>query len=158
MRLVLTIATMAAIASLTSLTAASATTENTTDEVREEAAKEKEKPRFAIKAKGATLQPGGEATAKISIIPAKGYKWNKDFPAKVTFAATPKLLKLAKTEFKQLKGDFKASDKVASVKIPVTATGAGEETLVGTAKFSVCNDTTCVIEKADVKMKFTIAP
>ena len=158
MRLVLTIATFTAIASLASLTIASVTVPNSTDEVRDDAAKEKEKPRFAIKAKGATLQAGGEATAKISIIPAKGYKWNKEFPAKVTFTGSPKLLKLAKTEFKQLKGDFKASDKVASVKIPVTATGVGEETLVGTAKFSVCNDTTCVIEKADVKMKFTIAP
>ena len=108
MRLVLTIAAFTAIASLTSLTVASVTIPSSTEEVRDDAAKEKEKekPRFAIKARGATLQAGGEATAKISIIPAKGYKWNKEFPAKVTFTASPKLLKLAKTEIQKLSREW----------------------------------------------------
>ena len=79
-----------------------------------------------------------------------------EYPAKVTFEGAPKHVTLAKTQLKQFGGDFKTSDKKADVAIKMTGTATGKETLKAKAKFSVCNDTTCVIREASIDVAVNV--
>ena len=116
------------------------------------------KPTFKLASNNATLSTGGSATATVTVTPINGYKWNKDYPAKLTFAEDPKTVALAKKVFKQVKGDFKADDKKTAVPVTMKGAATGQETLKGQMKFSVCNETACVIEKADVQIAVSVSP
>ena len=111
---------------------------------------------FTTKVASAKLKRGAEGQATLTIVAGKGFKWNKEYPAKVTFEGAPKHVTLAKTQLKQFGGDFKTSDKQAAVAIKMTGTAAGKETLKAKAKFSVCNDTTCVIREANIDVAVNV--
>jgi hypothetical protein len=116
------------------------------------------KPTFKLASKSAKLAKGSSGTATVTVTPLNGYKWNKDYPAKLTFASDPKTVSLAKKVFKQVAGDFKAGEKATAVPVDMKAAAAGQETLKAQMKFSVCNETACVIEKADVQIAVSVSP
>ena len=89
---------------------------------------EKEKE-FTTDAKAVQLKSGATGSSTLSIVAAKGWKWNKEYPAKVTFAGSPKHVTLAKAQFKQFGGDFKTSEKRADIAVSMTGKAAGKETL-----------------------------
>lgn len=128
------------------------------DEARAESGLDGAEPakEFSTKIAAAKLKSGAEGQAVISILPAKGFKWNKEYPAKVTIEGTPKHVALAKTLLKQFGGDFKTSDQRADISVKMTGKTAGQETLTAKAKFSVCNDTTCVIREASLKLSVDV--
>ena len=111
---------------------------------------------YSTEVKAAELVSGAKGNATLSIIAAKGFKWNKEYPAKVTFEGEPKHVALAKVQYKQMGGDFKTSDKRADVAVVMTGKSAGKETLKAKAKFSVCNDTTCVIREASFNVSVQV--
>ena len=102
------------------------------------------------------MAKGSDGKATVTITPAKGYKWNLQYPAKLSFPADGAHVALAKKEFKQLAKDFIASEKKASIEIPMKGTSAGQEILKGTARFSVCDERTCVIETAEVSLSIQV--
>jgi hypothetical protein len=114
--------------------------------------------KFTVASAPVELKAGAAGAAKIVFTPAKGYHWNKEYPAKLEFESPGDQVTLPKTQFNQLKGDFEASDTQASVAVAMTAKGAGSETLKAAAKLSVCNDTTCLIEKTEVLVQVTVVP
>ena len=111
---------------------------------------------FSTEVVAAKIKSGAQGQAKISILPGKGFKWNKEYPAKVTFEGAPKHVALAKTQLKQFGGDFKTTDKRADILVKMTGKAAGKETLTAKAKFSVCNDTTCVIREASLNISVDV--
>ena len=111
---------------------------------------------FTTQVSSAKLKSGGQGEATLTIVAGKGFKWNKEYPAKVTFEGTPKHVTLAKTQLKQFGGDFKTSDKKADIAVKMTGKNAGKETLTAKAKFSVCNDTTCVIREASLNVSVDV--
>ena len=117
----------------------------------------KPKKTYEIKVGKAAMKSGAEAKADVAVLAAKGYKWNKEYPAKLTLKPGTKA-KLAKTEFKQLAGDFKLDGDNASVAVALTGDKPGEETVKGELKFSVCNEKTCLIEKAEVQIAVNVTP
>ena len=137
-------------------TAANTTAANTT------AAKPAEKggaKKFTLTTKAPdALKSGASADALVSVTPGKGWKWNKDYPASLSFPGAPTQVTLKKTSYKQLAGDFNATEKKADIKVGLTGKTAGKETLKGELKFSVCDATTCIIEKTDVAINLEVAP
>ena len=111
---------------------------------------------FTASSSVTTLTKGSDGKATVTIVPAKGYKWNLQYPAKLTFAADGAHVALTKKEFKQLAKEFDASEKKASIHIPMKGTSTGKEIVKGTAKFSVCNERTCLIETAEVKLSVEV--
>ena len=111
---------------------------------------------FTMSTSGGTLTRGSDGKATVMIVPAKGYKWNLQYPAKLSFPADGAHVALAKKEFKQLAKDFDASEKKASIHVPMKGTSAGAEVLKGTAKFSVCNERTCLIETAEISLSIQV--
>ncbi|MGB0589026.1 MAG: hypothetical protein ACPGU1_05045 [Myxococcota bacterium] len=116
------------------------------------------KPTFKITSTAPALAVGKKGAASVSIAALNGYKWNKEYPAKLIFKDAPKNIKLGKNEFKQMSGDFKIGDKKTNIPVGMQATTAGKETVKGVLKFSVCNETACIIEKADVALAVSVQP
>ncbi len=114
------------------------------------------KPNFSIKTTGASVKVGAKGAASVSIAALNGYKWNKDYPAKLIFKESPKTVQLGKSEFKQMSGDFKVAEKKASIPVRMKGNTSGNETIAGVVKFSICNETACIIEKADVKLAVNV--
>ena len=108
--------------------------------------------RFSISASRLKVQRGATGTAFVKVKVAKGWKWNKQYPAKLKFGAIPGFVRLNKNLFSQKKGDFKSSDKKAAVAVKVTGTATGAKRLKAKLSFSVCNDSTCVIEHQTVHL------
>ncbi|MBM4372829.1 MAG: hypothetical protein FJ098_14345, partial [Deltaproteobacteria bacterium] len=93
-----------------------------------------------------SVSGGHEARLTVTVVPAAGWKWNEDYPAK--FALAGEGITLARTEFKKVAGDLAVQGRQASFSFAATATAPGPRTLTVTAGFSVCNDTSCKIFRA----------
>ena len=119
---------------------------------------DKAKARFKLTVQAPTIKSGVKGVASIVFEVIGGYKWNKQYPARVIIEGSPKIVSLTKKAFHQLTGDFESSEKKASVKVPMTARAVGEEAIDAQAKFSVCDDATCLIEKASVKIVVKVTP
>ena len=120
----------------------------------------KKAPNFKVTITSPTLSVGGKGTASVSIAALAGYKWNKEYPAKLVFKTPPKNVKFGKMEFKQMAkpSDFKVGDKKTDVVASMMASAAGTETVKGALKFSICNETACIIEKAEVALAVSVQP
>ena len=116
------------------------------------------KAKFKLTTTATELNIGNKGAAAVTITAMDGYKWNKEYPAKLLFKTAPKNIKLGKTEFKQMSGDFKIGDKKTDIPVNMQATTVGKETVNGVLKFSICNETACIIEKADVALAVNVQP
>jgi hypothetical protein len=112
--------------------------------------------RFAVPNVAGKTKVGNKTTLQVKVSVAKGWKWNEQYPAKLEFKDVPVGVSLDKAKYSQLKGDFKSSKQAASVALRVSGKKTGETTVVGKMKFSVCNETTCVIEKAPVSVVVSV--
>ena len=61
------------------------------------AEKTDKKPNFKINTAAPTMNVGAKGAASVSISALNGYKWNKDYPAKLIFKAQPKNVELGKS-------------------------------------------------------------
>ena len=111
-----------------------------------------DKARYSVASKTLTIELGKTASTALAVKVAKGWKWNVQYPAKLTFKKVPTFMKLNKSKYQQRKGDFKSTKQKASVPVKVTGTALGRATVLGEFRFSVCNETTCVMEKAKIKL------
>ncbi|MGM0577542.1 MAG: hypothetical protein ACQEXJ_17590 [Myxococcota bacterium] len=134
----------------------SETTAGAEERATEAAETDREGPPFELKIEVPDLDSGAKGAAVVTIVAGEGFKWNDEYPAKLTFEVAPEHVALGKKKFQQTGGDFDTSEEQASVSVPLEAKSAGEETVTGKAKFSVCNDTTCLIETADVELAVNV--
>jgi hypothetical protein len=99
---------------------------------------------------------GKQGNLELTILPAKGYKWNKDYPAKIKLPES-KLVSFSKQVLKARDGDITAKDKHGVAKMVCTGTTAGTEEITATANFSVCNNETCqVLRKRNVVLNLVV--
>jgi hypothetical protein len=112
--------------------------------------------RFDVPSIAGKTTVGNKTTLEVKVTVAKGWKWNEQYPAKLEFKEIPVGVSLDKAKYSQLKGDFKSSKQAASIALKVSGKKAGQATVIGKIKFSVCNETTCVIEKAPVSVVVSV--
>jgi len=99
---------------------------------------------------------GKEGNLELRILPAKGYKWNKDYPAKITLPNS-KLVQFKKSVLKARDGDIKAEKTSGLATMTCTGTTTGTETLTAEASFSVCSEETCqVLRKRKVSLSVVV--
>ncbi len=105
---------------------------------------------YKLSVSNAKAKAGEEAKILITIEAAAGYKCNESYPHKAR-----KLEADAGAELpnKTVKG--KVEDKKVVIAVPVKAAKAGTYKVRGQVKFSVCNDSQCVIKKAPLDATFT---
>lgn len=92
----------------------------------------------------ANVARGAKQKIEIEITPSSGYKWNKDYPAKLQLK-NGKKLEFAKTSFSKAEGDISGDEKGGKVVLMATAKEAGTETVEATVSFSLCNAETCQV-------------
>ena len=99
---------------------------------------------------------GKEGNLELKIIPAKGYKWNKEYPAKIKLPEST-LVKFKKQVLKKNDGDIVAKGTNGVAPVACTGTTAGTETLTAEASFSVCSAETCqVLRKRSIALKVVV--
>ncbi len=108
------------------------------------------------------VKVGATGDVTIHFTPDKDHHWNEEYPAKVTFdaPADPASAKatVTKQQYSKASGDFAVKDGAAALTVRVRGKQAGDQTLVAKAKFSVCNETTCLIEKRDIALSVHVVP
>jgi hypothetical protein len=111
---------------------------------------------FTVEVKAAkAVKPGEKGAVEVVIKPAKGYKWNKDFPSAFALQGESPVAQFERKEWE--KDDFADDGKKATLKVPFEGREAGEATVTGKARFSVCNDETCLIFTDEaVEMKVSV--
>jgi hypothetical protein len=98
---------------------------------------------------GGSYQAGTEGSVKITLV-AKGDRHiNKDYPHKFTTTdPAPEGVTYPKPVLTKADGSF--DEKQGGFTLPFTAAKAGKTRIGGTFRFSVCNDSQCLMEKADL--------
>jgi len=90
-----------------------------------------------------------------AVLTAKGeYKCNENYPYKVKLAAAPDGVTYPDTT---ARGVAKGKERT-TVTVPFTASSAGDKTISGTFFFSVCNESTCKIDKRQLSVTVTVHP
>lgn len=100
-----------------------------------------------------SLEVGKDGQLTLRIVPAKGYKWNKQYPAKLVLNNDANV-SFSKTEYKQLKGEMKLDGKGCTVDIAAKAVKAGNADINAVMSMSICNEDTCHVLR---KRKLTLA-
>jgi hypothetical protein len=138
------------------LTALLACSAPTNEAQGQDKAAEADKKFTLEQAKAEPVKVGAAGQLQVAIKPAKGYKWNEQFPASLKVdGASCSVASFTTTDFGR--GDFKMADKDATVAVPVQGKTAGEQVVKAKASFSVCNDETCLIFRDEpVELKVTV--
>jgi hypothetical protein len=89
----------------------------------------------------ASVAPGAETVAKVTVTPGEGYKVNEEYPSRLSLEP-PTGLTVVKPVLE--KEDAAALDKhQLAFAIKLTATAAGSYKVNGSLKFAVCTAATC---------------
>jgi len=93
---------------------------------------------------------GQVATAKVTILPGKGYKVNKEFPASVQLEAHPALA-FASPRLERAAA-LVDNDHELTFGVQMSANAAGDFVAKGLMKFAVCDDANCVPKKQAIAL------
>ena len=88
------------------------------------------------------LKSGANGTATLTIKPAKGFKFNKEYPSKFTVATTT-FARATKEKLTLKDGDVKIAGIDGVVTIPLAGVAAGAGAVQVTGNFSICNAEQC---------------
>ena len=105
---------------------------------------------YKLSVKNAKAKVGEEAKIMITIEAASGYKCNESYPHKARKLEADEGAELPSTTVKG-----KVEGKKVVIAVPVKAAKAGTYKVRGQVKFSVCNDSQCVIKKAPLDATLT---
>lgn len=110
---------------------------------------------YAVSASNVSVSAGGEGVVVVTIKAKGDHKVNEEYPHKVKLNDPPAGLELPKTKLSKAEGTF-SDKKTFTFNVPVKGKSAGTHTLTGEVKFSVCNDSQCVIKKESIKAVVTV--
>ncbi len=108
---------------------------------------------FTVSVEAPPSKAGAAATAKVSVKPAAGFHFNKEFPTSLKLVAPEGV---ALTKENMTKADGKVEEAGASFDVVYTAKAAGKKTINGTLKFAVCTASTCDPRTAKVAINVDV--
>ncbi|MEY3015029.1 MAG: hypothetical protein RIT45_3764 [Pseudomonadota bacterium] len=120
-------------------------------EANQEAAAPAGGKQYSVVVKPLTLKNGEKKVATIRIEPAKGLKFNADFPTKFVATAAANA-KSEKDKLSVKEGDVKIEDKVGVLSVPVLATAVGKGSISLQGRFSVCSDEQCYVMQETIAL------
>ena len=98
------------------------------------------------------LISGKDGTLELRFVPAKGLKWNAEYPAKVELKQG-KNVEFKKTTYKKVKGEIVVDGRAGKATLTATGKKAGQETITAVVSASVCDAETChVIRKREIPL------
>lgn len=100
-----------------------------------------------------TYKVGAAGTVQIVLDAKAPFKVNQEYPYSFALNEAPGV-KFA--SMKVAEGAVKLEQKRATVSVPFTPSEAGERTISGTFKFSVCTEEQCLIKKQELALAVTV--
>jgi hypothetical protein len=120
------------------------------------AASKKDAPSYTLELKAAgPYKKGVEGTVELVLTPKAKFHVNPDYPAKFKLV-DPAPAGVAFPKKVLTKADGKFEEAKGTLKIPFVAANAGKATISGVFHFSVCSDTNCYMEKAEIDVDVTV--
>ena len=99
------------------------------------------------------ISAGAPGNLQFTVVGINGYKWNKEFPAKLKLETADSALVLPSKSYRQIPNK---DNWEKGVKVAATANKAGEYPLTATMSFSVCKKDVCRLfrnQKFSVRVK-----
>lgn len=100
-----------------------------------------------------TYKVGSAGTVQVVLDAKEPFKVNQEYPYSFALNDAPGV-KFA--SMKVADGAVKLEQKRATMSVPFTPSEAGERTISGTFKFSVCTDEQCLIKKQELALAVTV--
>jgi hypothetical protein len=110
---------------------------------------------YSVSAADLAVGAGAEGMLVVTIKAKGDHKVNEEYPHKVKLDDPPAGIELPKSKLTKDEGSF-SDKKTFTFKIPVKGKTAGSHTVTGMVKFSVCNESQCVIKKETIKAVVTV--
>jgi hypothetical protein len=109
-------------------------------------AKTDESKLFRLEAPAVTLAAAEAGALVVRIVAGEGWKWNEEYPVSLTVAGDELSgLTFPKPRLRRGDSEITATEKSATLRIPVTANAAGDYEVPLKANFSVCDEKLCHI-------------
>jgi hypothetical protein len=100
---------------------------------------------FAVAVKNASAKVGADAHIEVEVSALSGFKCNEEYPHKIKKIVAAEGASVGSDS---VKGSI--DGKKIVFRIPVKASRAGTHAVTGQIRFSVCDDSQCVIKKIDL--------
>ncbi|HEY6726362.1 MAG TPA: hypothetical protein VI197_20140 [Polyangiaceae bacterium] len=100
-----------------------------------------------------TYKVGAASTVQIVLDAKAPFKVNQEYPYSFALNEAPGV---QFASMKVAEGAVKLEQKRATMSVPFTPNQAGERTISGTFKFSVCTDEQCLIKKQELALAVTV--
>jgi hypothetical protein len=106
---------------------------------------------------GPACAPGATCMAKVTLVAVGGFHINDEYPYKFTARDAPGLRALGSDAaganvFSKASGDWrKSEEKVGTMSVKFASDTAGDKTLAGVLKLSVCSSQACLLDQAAVQ-------
>jgi hypothetical protein len=111
---------------------------------------------------GPPCAPGAPCTAKVTLAAVGAFHINDEYPYKFTAREAPGLRALGTdaagtTVFSKAAGDWrKTEEKVGTMNVKWSSDTAGDKTLAGVLKLSVCSAESCLLDQAPVQATIAV--
>jgi hypothetical protein len=99
---------------------------------------------FTMTTQAARSDDGARLTLSLAVAAAKGYKWNKEFPFRLTIEQQEGV-KIARTSYNKADVKLTRSDRAASVSLGDSPAPPGEHKVSGKVSFSICDAKVCKV-------------
>ena len=99
---------------------------------------------FTMTTQAARSDDGARLTLSLSVAAAKGYKWNKEFPFRLTIEQQEGI-EVARTSFGKADVKLAPSDRAASVLLGDSPAPPGPHKVSGKVSFSICDAKVCKV-------------
>lgn len=86
----------------------------------------------------------GSLAAALKIVVAKGYKWNAEYPFRLTIKEQTKT-RLSKDRFSKTDLSIAEDQRSAQIDLGATGTNEADASIRGTVSFSVCDKKVCKV-------------
>ena len=106
----------------------------------------KDVPLYRIETSLSSVAVGAHGETLLRFVPADGYHWNDEFPAKVRLSETVGVV-ADRTEFSSGGGDFRVENGTGLLPIALAGKDFGTGRVKTLADFSMCNQKECRIFK-----------
>ena len=103
---------------------------------------------------GGPYRAGSAGSVKVSLTAKAGFHINDQYPYRFNASAPAEGVSYPKPVLERADGQF--GEKAAVFQLPFVASHAGQSTVGGVLKLSVCSPTSCIVQKAPLAVTVTV--
>lgn len=99
---------------------------------------------YSVKLPEPVVKTDASAQSTVQILSTTGWKWNDEYPAKVSFSSEGPV-SVTPDQLTKANGKIEVKDGHATLPLTLTGKSSGEGTVLMKASFSICSEETCKV-------------